>query len=194
MTSFSCWRGRRRALAEAELTRARQRLQGSNRRRTLAMHRVPQVPILLQAEPEIGRHPDNLSESQRRIRCHPALAPRDFVQSRKRNPKPNRQGLLTDPKRLDKLFEQHLARMCWGRFFGSRRATNRRGVRSRGRLVVVRNLDVISVSVLPANHPILGVDAHATAPRARAGPRPRAPEPPQSTSGDSGRAVCATHR
>ena len=76
-----------------------------------AVHRVPEIPILLQAEPEVGRHADHSRQPQGRIGCDPTLAANDFVQPRKGDSQPHRQCRLGDPERFEELLEQHLAGM-----------------------------------------------------------------------------------
>ena len=48
-------------------------------------HGMPEVPILLQPEPEVGGHAHDPCESQRSVRGHTAPAANHFIQTRARN-------------------------------------------------------------------------------------------------------------
>ena len=70
------------------LPRMRQRFQQGNGRRPLRGQRMPQVPILLQAQPEIRTHAGDPRQPERRIRRHASLAADDSIEPWIRNPKP----------------------------------------------------------------------------------------------------------
>jgi hypothetical protein len=77
----------------------------------LRPQRMPQVPVLLEPQPEVGAHPRHLRQPKRRVRGDPPLGVDHLVESRKRDPQLDGERGLRDPQRLEELLQQHLARM-----------------------------------------------------------------------------------
>ena len=74
---------------------------------------MPQIPILLQPEPEVRAHAGHLGEAQRRVGRDAALRVDHFIQPRKRHAELQGEGGLRQAERLEEFLEQHLARMGW---------------------------------------------------------------------------------
>jgi hypothetical protein len=91
--------------------RAAERFEALDLSRLVAVHGMPQVPVLLQAEPEVGRHADDPGQPQGRVGRDAALAAHDFVQPRERDVHPLGKLRLRDRQRHEKFFAQHLARV-----------------------------------------------------------------------------------
>src|SRR5438067_1690991 len=69
-----------------------------------------QVPVCLQAHPELRRGIEQPREPERGIGADAALAEDDLVQAVQRNTEAARSVSLADAERLQELFEQDLAR------------------------------------------------------------------------------------
>src|SRR5882724_5998751 len=82
-----------------------------DRRGILAVHGVPQVPILLQAKPEVRRHPENSRQSKRGVERDRSFSPNDLVEPRKGDSEADCKRRLTDPERFQELLQQHFPRM-----------------------------------------------------------------------------------
>jgi len=102
--TFVKWRPRDRGTASAC---TRQRRQLGNLLGILRLESVPQIPVRLEPEPEIGTQTGDLRETQRRIGGNSALATNDFDQPGKRDAQADRERRLRDAKRLEKLVEEH---------------------------------------------------------------------------------------
>ncbi len=76
------------------------------------VRRVPQVPVRLQAHPELRRHLEKLREPECGIGRDAPLAVDDFVQPIERNLHALRRYHLRQPSRSEKLLKQHVARRC----------------------------------------------------------------------------------
>ena len=76
------------------------------------VHRMPKIPILLQAQPEIRGHTQNTGKAQGRIRSYRTSAFNNFVQPRVRNAQATSEFCLCKPQRLDEFLEKHLSGMC----------------------------------------------------------------------------------
>lgn len=70
-------------LSDCSSSGAGQRLQARDLRRLLRPERMPEIPILLEAEPEVRTHAGHLSEPQRRIGRDTPFRVDHFVQARK---------------------------------------------------------------------------------------------------------------
>ena len=79
----------------------------------IAVDCVPEVPVLLQTEPEIGRHSDHSLESQRGIGSDASLAADDFVQAWEGYAESLGKLRLRDLERDQEFITEHLAGMRW---------------------------------------------------------------------------------
>src|SRR6185295_8000459 len=79
--------------------------------RLLAVHGVLEVPVLLQTEPEVGRHSEDTRQPKRRIRSDRTLAANDLIEPPEGDSQANRERGLADSEGLQELFEQHLSGM-----------------------------------------------------------------------------------
>src|SRR5262249_33999533 len=75
------------------------------------VHRMPEIPVLLQAEPEVGRHAQHSSQSQRGVGRDATLPVNHLVQARIGHANPLGEIRLAHTQRLEKLLQQHLAGM-----------------------------------------------------------------------------------
>ena len=78
----------------------RQRLQFLDHHHPFGMERVPQIPVLLQAEPEVGAHAGDPGQPKRGIRPDGPLAQDDPVELGKRHAEPDSKSRLCDLERL----------------------------------------------------------------------------------------------
>src|SRR6478672_7762112 len=78
------------------------------------MHRVVEVPNLLQVEPDLRLHPKELLEAKRRIRSYPALAVDNFIDPDEGHADASGEILLSDVIRYEKLLAEHLPWMGGG--------------------------------------------------------------------------------
>src|ERR1019366_6697120 len=63
--------------------------------------RVPQVPVLLQSQPELGTHAEHARQTKGRVRRDTPLAPDDLVQARKRHTELHGKRRLRDAQGLE---------------------------------------------------------------------------------------------
>lgn len=77
-----------------------------------AVHCMPKIPILLQAQPEVRGHTQNTGKSQCRIRSYRTSAFNNFVETRIRNAQATSEFCLCKVKRLDEFLEKHFPGMC----------------------------------------------------------------------------------
>jgi hypothetical protein len=89
------------------------------------MHRLIEIPDLLQVEPDLRLHPEELLEAKRGVRCHPPLSIDDLVDADEGHADASGKILLGDVIRDKKLLAEHLARVRW---WAIRWNTNHRGL------------------------------------------------------------------
>jgi hypothetical protein len=70
---------------------------------------VPEIPVRLKLEPEIGTHASDLCKAEWRIGCDRALGANDFVQARKSDSQSDSERRLRDAERHQKVLKQDLA-------------------------------------------------------------------------------------
>lgn len=70
---------------------------------SVAVHRVPQIPVALQTEPEVSGHAEYSGQAQCRVRCHRPTSLDNFVETWKRHAEARGESRLSDPQRLEKL-------------------------------------------------------------------------------------------
>ena len=81
---------------------------------------IPEIPVTLQIQPELRTSLERLTQCQCRIGTDLAAAVDDLVEARIGPAKVRGKGFLGHTKRFQKLFQQHLARVCGGAFFRSK--------------------------------------------------------------------------
>ena len=85
--------------------------EASDSDRILSLHGMPQVPVKLESQPEVRRHPQDPFEPERGVRRYAATATHDLVEAWERDAQSDRKCRLTDTERTQKLLKEHLARM-----------------------------------------------------------------------------------
>ncbi len=93
-------------LTPGALPGSAERLQDPDGGSALAPHRVPQVPVLLEAQPEVRPHPQHPLQPQRGVGGHAPFPAHDLVQTGERDPKTDGEGGLADPQRPEELLDQ----------------------------------------------------------------------------------------
>jgi hypothetical protein len=100
-----------RITSDTAVARDRQRRQFRYCASRVATLGMPQVPVLLQTEPEGSTRAGHLLETQRRVGGHPSPATDDAVETRERDAELSRERDLADAQRPQELLEQDLPRM-----------------------------------------------------------------------------------
>src|SRR5262245_2218540 len=72
---------------------------------------MPEIPVVLEPEPEVGRHPQNTLEAQGGIGRHRTFSVDDLVEPRKRDSQASREGGLAYAQGTKELLQKHLPRM-----------------------------------------------------------------------------------
>jgi hypothetical protein len=102
---------------------------------TLTPHGVPEVPVELESEPEVRRHPQDTLETERCIGRHSPLAADNLVEPGERDAQANSEGGLADIQRPEEFLKKHLSGICRGplrRQAPSRTSASLRGARPSG--------------------------------------------------------------
>lgn len=89
---------------------------------------VPQVPILLESQPEIGSHPCDAGKAKCRVGRDAASGVDDFVEPREGDAKPNGEGGLGDAQGPQELLHEHFPGMGGRSIGGEAPANEDRGV------------------------------------------------------------------
>lgn len=79
----------------------------------IAVHRLPEIPVALQAKPEIGWHTKSPCQSEGRIWRYRAASFNDLIEPRKGNAKTSSEGRLGETQGFDELGSQHFSWIRW---------------------------------------------------------------------------------
>ena len=77
----------------------------------LALHGMPQIPVELEPQPEVRRHPENSLETKRSVGSHSPLPAGDLVEAGKGNAEAYRECGLAYPQGPEELLQEHLTGM-----------------------------------------------------------------------------------
>ena len=88
-----------------------QRFQRLDRCGTFGCRRMPKIPVLLQAEPEVGAHAGDPCQTKCHIRRDSPLASDDSIEPSIGDVDASGKRRLRHPERLQELFKQHFSRM-----------------------------------------------------------------------------------